>query len=105
MEAKRVRDAAERLIAGAVGWTTVVSEWNRSGVITAQGSKWTVNGLKAVLVNPRICGYRSQHMMEFNPESQTEKRRVVPVYDDEGKPVKGFRTRFSPWSSGRHLPA
>lgn len=88
-EAKHLRDAAERMITGAAVWSTIVAEWNRSGICSASGKKWTLQTLRQVLSNPRICGYRTQYLIEFDPETQAERRRAIPVYDDEGKPVKG----------------
>ncbi|MEZ0094265.1 recombinase family protein [Streptacidiphilus sp. EB129] len=88
-EAKHLRDAAHRILTGAAVWSSIVAEWNRTGVRSASGKKWTIQTLRQVLRNPRICGYRSHYVSEFNPETQAENRYAVPVYDDEGQPVKG----------------
>ena len=88
-EAKHVADAAKRILTGDATWSTIVAEWNRSGVLSASGKKWTLQTLKQVLTNPRVCGYRTEYKIEFDPETQVERRYPVPVYDGAGNPIKG----------------
>ncbi|MFE3218948.1 recombinase family protein [Streptomyces antimycoticus] len=87
-EAKRLREAARRLIDGSP-WYTIIADWNRAGIQTANGKKWNVQVLKKIMTNPRICGYRSRTVYEFDPETKTESAHTVIVHDDEGNPVLG----------------
>lgn len=87
-EAKLIRDAARRLIEGAPRYA-VVADWNRQGVLTANGKKWSVQVLKKVLSNPRICGYRSRIVIDVDAETGSQSRHTVIVCDDKGKPVMG----------------
>ncbi|MER5528723.1 recombinase family protein [Streptomyces sp. NPDC002677] len=87
-EAKHIRDAAKRLMLGAE-WHAVVADWNREGITTSKGNPWTWIGLRDMMRNPRLCGYRSHVVIEFDPESGREIRRLTIARDDEGKPVMG----------------
>ncbi|WPB89544.1 recombinase family protein [Streptomyces malaysiensis] len=87
-EAKLLREAARRLIDGSP-WYTVIADWNRAGILTANGKKWNVQVLKKIMTNPRICGYRSRTVYESDPETKTESAHTVIVHDDEGNPVLG----------------
>ncbi|MET8704224.1 recombinase family protein [Kitasatospora sp. NPDC004723] len=87
-ETKLLRDAAQKIIT-ARQWNPIVAEWRRKGILTASGSQWTTMSLKLVLSNPRICGYRSRTEIEYDEETQAERRRMVPVYDEKGQPVQG----------------
>jgi len=88
-EAVHLRSAAVRLLEGSAVWSTVVSAWNREGLRTARGHKWTHQSLQAVLGSPRICGYRAMTQDDWDPETQKETRRIMPVIDKDGNPVKG----------------
>lgn len=59
-EAKAVRDAARRLLAGE-SVNSIVHEWNTAGIVTAGGKLWDVTGLRRVLVSARISGRREHH--------------------------------------------
>ncbi|MGW2895719.1 recombinase family protein [Streptomyces sp. NPDC001212] len=87
-EAAALRKAVERILTGASP-RTIAADWNKQGITTTRGNKWSKETVKQVLRNPRICGYRSRKVREFNPESGTESVRVEPVLDDDGEPVKG----------------
>ncbi|MEV7025506.1 recombinase family protein [Kitasatospora sp. NPDC093558] len=93
LEAWLLRRAAKKLLAGGV-WYQIVTGWTSDGILTVSGKPWTVQALKKVLSNPRICGYRSRTVVEFDEETGTESTRMVIVYDDEGKPVKGQHQRI-----------
>jgi DNA invertase Pin-like site-specific DNA recombinase len=73
-EAAHVKAAIERLFAGD-SFSSVVRDWNRSGVRTAQGNEWTVTTFKNYLKNPRLYGARTY-------------KREVHV-DKFGQPVMG----------------
>lgn len=88
-EAQNLRDAAPRLLAGTATASMIVAQWNLGGILSASGNRWTLQTFKQVMRNPRICGYRTRYAITFDPETGVERRRAVPVYDDEGKPVMG----------------
>ncbi len=54
-EARHVRDAAQRVLAGAT-LSEVVASLNRGGITTSTGGRWTVTQLRRVLTNPRYAG-------------------------------------------------
>ncbi|MGW4825751.1 recombinase family protein [Streptomyces sp. NPDC004227] len=87
-EAAALRKAVERILTGASP-RTIAAEWNKQGITTTRGNRWSKDTVKQVLRNPRICGYRSKKVRELNPETGTESVRVEPVLDDDGEPVKG----------------
>ncbi|MFJ3249815.1 recombinase family protein [Streptomyces sp. NPDC094154] len=68
---------------------TIAADWNKQSITTTRGKGWSKDTVKQVLRNPRICGYRSKKVREFNPETGTESVRVEPVLDDDGEPVRG----------------
>ncbi len=59
-EATRIREAAQRLLAGESLRSIVVS-WNRQGIPTATGSEWRVTTLRTMLTGPHIVGLRVHH--------------------------------------------
>ncbi|MGI5515769.1 recombinase family protein [Streptomyces sp. CA-106131] len=87
-EAAAIRKAVERILTGASP-RAVAADWNKQGITTTRGNRWSKETVKQVLRNPRICGYRSRKVREFNPETGTESERVEPVFDEDGEPVKG----------------
>lgn len=87
-EAALIKSAARRVIEGGT-WYGIVAEWNREGVPTTQGKTWSVRVLQEVLSNPRVCGYRSHTVREFNPDTGKEKISVLTVYGEDGEPVIG----------------
>ena len=74
VEAPLLRLAAEDFIAGR-SLNSIVNEWQRLGVVTTLGNRWTTASLKVTLANPRLCGWRS-----INQEL---------VRDSDGNPVAG----------------
>ncbi|WP_406255762.1 recombinase family protein [Streptomyces chartreusis] len=87
-EAQHIREAVRRIILG-VEWHAIVADWNRQGVTTSKGNPWTWIGLRDMMRNPRLCGFRSHVVIEFDPESGREIRRLTIAHDDQGKPVTG----------------
>lgn len=73
-EAPLLRQAAEDFIAGR-SINSIVNQWQRQGVPTSKGNRWTASSLKATLANPRLCGWRA-----INDEL---------VRDESGEPVTG----------------
>jgi hypothetical protein len=57
--------------------------------VTPAGKPWTYRTLNDKLRDPRICGYRSRRIKEYNPETDRETRRFEIVRDEKGKPVIG----------------
>ncbi|MFJ6560350.1 recombinase family protein [Streptomyces sp. NPDC091412] len=87
-EAAVLRKAVARILTGASP-RAIAADWNKQGITTTRGNGWSKETVKQVLRNPRICGYRSRKVREFNPETGTESVRVEPVLDDDGEPVRG----------------
>ncbi|MER7872183.1 recombinase family protein [Streptomyces solisilvae] len=87
-EAAALRKTVERILTGASP-RAIAADCNKQGLTTTRGNGWSKETVKQVLRNPRICGYRSRKVREFNPETGTESVRVEPVLDDDGEPVKG----------------
>jgi site-specific DNA recombinase len=56
-EAFRIREAADKVIAGSTLYS-IVRDWNDEGVGTVKGKRWSVTALKQVLLSPRIAGLR-----------------------------------------------
>ncbi|GHE04005.1 recombinase family protein [Streptomyces alanosinicus] len=69
--------------------SAIIRKLNDAGVTTSTGRKWSHPGLKAVVRNPRLCGYRSRQVIDIDPVTGTENKRVEIVLDAEGKPVIG----------------
>jgi DNA invertase Pin-like site-specific DNA recombinase len=59
-EAAYVREAAERVLDGESIYS-VVQDWNRRGVPTVSGARWSTNVLQRLLRSPRIAGLREHH--------------------------------------------
>jgi site-specific DNA recombinase len=59
-EAKRLRDAAQKVLRGAkLG--AIVKQWDKAGVRTATGAHWRTSQLKRTLLSPRVVGLREHH--------------------------------------------
>jgi DNA invertase Pin-like site-specific DNA recombinase len=56
-EAELIRLAAKRVLAGE-SLNSIVSEWNRDGVKTSTGGRWSRTALRLVLTSARISGRR-----------------------------------------------
>ena len=52
-EASAIRDAAQRVLAGET-LSSIVKDWNQSGLTTAKGGPWRVNSLSNLLVQTRL---------------------------------------------------
>ncbi|MGW8569749.1 recombinase family protein [Streptomyces niveus] len=87
-EAAILRKAVERVIEGAP-LNSILSDWDRRGIRSASGKRWTAQSLKAVLRNPRICGFRSRVMVDITPETGTGTEYMAIAYDEEGNPIIG----------------
>ncbi|MFJ2832318.1 recombinase family protein [Streptomyces sp. NPDC087263] len=72
-----------------VGRPQANAAWNRNGITTSKGNPWTWIALRDMMRNPRLCGYRSHVVIEFDPESGREIRNLRIAHDDEGEPVRG----------------
>src|SRR5262249_54819036 len=87
-EAQAIRGAAERIILGAQ-WHAIIADWNRKGITTSRGNPWRWIGLRDMMRNPRLCGFRSHHVIEFDPETGREIKHMTIARNDAGEPVKG----------------
>ena len=58
------------------GKTTVAEDWNRRGIVTAQGKVWRAGTLGTVLTSPRMIGKREYGGSLFDLES------VPPILDE-----------------------
>jgi site-specific DNA recombinase len=54
-EARAIRDAAQRILAGDT-LSSVVRDWNDCGITTAAGGPWRVNSLSSLLCQERLVG-------------------------------------------------
>lgn len=64
-EAEVIREGARRVLAGEKRFA-IVTDWNRRGMPTVTGTKWSTTMLYQVLTGPRIAGYR-QHNGQLHP--------------------------------------
>jgi len=63
-EVERIREAATRILAGDT-LSQIVNDWNQRPVPTVRpGRRWSLSGVKRLLVTPRIAGQR-QHQGEI----------------------------------------
>ncbi len=95
----------KRLILGA-DWHAIVADWNRQGITTSKGNPWTWIGLRDMMGNPRLCGYRSHVVIEFDPETGRESRHMTIAHDAEGKPIMGQWTAIlevSEWETIKEI--
>lgn len=95
-EAELIRAAGLRILAGAAP-SAIAAQWNRDGVLTAQGRKWNPSGVKRTLRNPRVAGYRARKVDEINPETGAEHWHWEFVLDETGERVMGqWEAIFTP---------
>jgi site-specific DNA recombinase len=87
-EAAELRQAAERLLRGAP-ISSIPADWNRRGVRTSAGKKWTTTNVRALFRNPRLCGYRARTVHALRPTGASETRWKEIVLDSAGQPVIG----------------
>ena len=100
-EAKLIRDAADRLIKGAT-WYSIVADWNRKGVLSSKGNKWSVRVLQQVMSNPRICGYRTRYVTERLTQIPTSRARVVSSSTTKRVTLLSVNTHpLSAWTNGK----
>lgn len=59
-EAAAVQDAARRVLAGE-SIRTISIEWDKAGMRTTMGGRWTVDSVSTLLVQPRLAGLREHH--------------------------------------------
>lgn len=89
-EAKLVREAAKRILAGET-LTSVCADWTRRGVKTVSGTHWTTGVLRQILMQPRSAGLR-QHRGEL-------------MRDEKGRPVKAEWSAIFDEKTHRRLAA
>ena len=88
VEAPELRGAAERLLAGAP-ISSVSADWNRRGIRTPAGKKWTTTNVRTLFHNPRLCGYRARTVHQLRPDRDSETRWKEIVRTATGEPVIG----------------
>jgi DNA invertase Pin-like site-specific DNA recombinase len=77
-EAEILREAARRVLAGD-STHSIVADFNRRGVPTAQGGKWwDPHTLKPMLLRPGVAGLRS-HKSHDNIVGEAEWDAIIPV--------------------------
>jgi site-specific DNA recombinase len=59
-EAKLIRDAAERLIAGESVYS-ILADWHSKGIRTTPGGRWTTTAFRRLMCSPRVAGLRQHH--------------------------------------------
>lgn len=59
-EAILIKEAAAQVLDGA-SLRAIATDWNRRGIATSTGGRWTTVGVKRVLTAPRIAGLREHH--------------------------------------------
>jgi site-specific DNA recombinase len=57
-EAALIREAAQRILSGD-GCKTVADDWNRRGIPTVTGAKWSDMVIRQMLTRPHVAGYRN----------------------------------------------
>lgn len=87
-EARLLRKAVFDLFKGRSLYV-ICAEWNREGIVTARGKQWRAEGLKAVLRNPRMAGYRMFTVTGDGTEAEGGSRHVRMLIDADGDPVIG----------------
>jgi DNA invertase Pin-like site-specific DNA recombinase len=59
-EAKLIREAARRIIAGEAV-RTIAIDWNDRGIPTSSGKRWLVTSIRTMMTGPRLAGLRVHH--------------------------------------------
>jgi DNA invertase Pin-like site-specific DNA recombinase len=97
-EAEAIRDAADRLLAGA-STSSIVNDWDARGIRTPTGRPWLVSSIRRMLMAPRIAGFRSHHGVVvgsghipaiLDPETHT--RLVAVLTTRRGRVIPQGRT-------------
>lgn len=65
-EAKLIRDAARRVLAGDSLYA-IVGDWTKAGVPTSTGAAWSTTSLKSTLVRGRVAGLREHRGAVVGP--------------------------------------
>src|SRR3546814_7940439 len=96
-EVTRIRDAAERVLAGESVWS-ICTDWNTQGVPTVTGRPWTVTTITSILTSGRIAGLREHKGVvvakgQWEPLIAEEQHQalVVALAPKRAKPRKGRR--------------
>lgn len=86
VEGRELAQAARDIIGGATKGG-ICARWNRAGLLTVNGKKWTTTNFTWVLRNPRIAGIRS--VTQKRGENGTGSAYMAILRDEAGNPVKG----------------
>lgn len=89
IEAPILKKAASDVRTRAKSKSAVVADWNRRGILTPRGNKWSVTNFTEILRNPRMCAYRGKWILKNPEDPNSRSRHIVVVYDEDGNPVKG----------------
>src|SRR5919109_1505748 len=90
-EAHEIRDAVERLIAGA-SMRSIWLDWRHRGVRSPRGTDWQVASLKRMFVSPRIAGLREHRGVVVGPAvwpaviTPEQHEAVVAILADRSHP-------------------
>lgn len=87
-EADELKRAAKRISAGTPV-STIVLDWNERGIRTSMGGRWVIGTVKHALRNPRVCGYRSRTVSDFDPATGQTRKYTDLVLSADGSPVPG----------------
>lgn len=71
--------------------SVIARQWNDDGILTATGKPWSRTTLKALLVSPRMAGYR----MESRRDDQGKDHRQI-ARDEEGRPIMAVHPPLIP---------
>ena len=88
-----LRKAVDDVFAG-VTFHAICADWNRRGIRTVRGNRWSKEALKAVLRNPRMCGYRAVTVQDSDAPEGTRSRHMVIAYQGQGKKRKPIRGQW-----------
>ena len=98
-EASMVRQAATDVLAG-MSLRSIAMDWNRRGVTTTRGNKWTNLQLRRLLMNPLHAGLRTHRGKVVGPgdwdaliDEDTHKGLVAFLSDPARKPGSAFERK------------
>lgn len=96
-EARLVREAARRLVAGE-SLSAICRDWEQRGVVTTRGNLWRVTSLRKMLANPRLTGARVHRgrvvesgVIPAILDADTHRRVVAVLAGNPGVPVRATR--------------
>ncbi|GLI00668.1 ATP-binding protein [Phytohabitans aurantiacus] len=86
-QADIIREAYDRILAGE-GLGGIAADWQRRGIATARGAKWTRRTIQSMVIGPSIAGYREHNGDLFEAkwpplvdrDDWTRVREIVGVY-------------------------